>query len=608
MAKNSYVATDFITDAFKVLKPPEKLTVSEWADKYRILDEKTSAMPGIWRTEQTPYLKAIMDSFTDPEVEESTLVKPTQVGGTESLNNCIGYVIAQDPSPTLVVYPTLELAEFTSDNRIKPMVRLSSALYDKFDEDSKRLELQFDGMYLVLSGANSPSSLASRPIRYLFLDEVDKYPSNAGKEADPISLARERTKTFANNKKIIKTSTPTLKTGPIWQEWINADSQYKYFVPCPHCGHKQIFKFKQLKYDKTKHPEEARNSAYYVCEECGKVITDMHKMQMIKNGEWQKVKDNGNRKVAFWINTFYSPWVKFGDIAAEFVKSKNNPELLMNFINSWLAEPWEDVENSTTAEKILERKSGYDSLVVPDGTVLITAGTDVQKKSLYFTIRAWQADMTNCNILHGQVFSFAEIENIMNQVFYDRKGNEYRVNLCIMDSGDQTDDVYDFCAYNTEWCIPGKGASKKMYTKYTISIIDKDGSSANGMKLILIDTAFYKDMIFARLKRSEGGFYISDDCDLDYAEQISSEHKVIEKNKVGKLIETWKPKKTNVDNHYLDAEVYCYCAAEICGIRRINADRQHENEDRHEEMQPNQNSWLENNNNWINSNGGSWLR
>jgi len=148
--------------ALKILKPPENLTVSQWADKYRILDAKTSAEPGPWRTARTPYLQGIMDAFNDPEIEEIIFVKPTQVGGTESLQNIVGYIIAQDPSPTLIVYPTLELAEYTSKNRIQPMINLCPILLEKYqDKESKILELQFEGMYIVLSGANSPASLAS---------------------------------------------------------------------------------------------------------------------------------------------------------------------------------------------------------------------------------------------------------------------------------------------------------------------------------------------------------------------------------------------------------------------------------------------------------------
>lgn len=215
MARNPYrryEVTEYQKEALKFLQPPEDITVSEWADKYRVLDAKTSAMPGPWRTEHTPYLKGIMDEFNNYETEEIVYVKPTQVGGTECLQNMVGYIVQQDPAPTMIVYPTDTLAKSISENRLQPMFKAAPELRKRFDENSQLQELQFDGMYLTLAGSNSPSSLASKAIRFLFLDEVDKYPGASKKEADPVSLARERTKTF-HNRKIFITSTPTLKTG-----------------------------------------------------------------------------------------------------------------------------------------------------------------------------------------------------------------------------------------------------------------------------------------------------------------------------------------------------------------------------------------------------------
>ena len=193
MARNPfrrYEVAPYQQEALQYLKPPENMTVSQWADKYRILDAKTSAMPGPWRTDQTPYLKGIMDEFNNYETEEIVYVKPTQVGGTECLQNMVGYIIQQDPAPTMIVYPTEQLAKSISENRLQPMFKATPELKKKFDENSQLLELQFDGMYLTLAGSNSPSSLASKAIRFLFMDEVDKYPGASRKEADPISLAR----------------------------------------------------------------------------------------------------------------------------------------------------------------------------------------------------------------------------------------------------------------------------------------------------------------------------------------------------------------------------------------------------------------------------------
>lgn len=565
----------WLIDALKIFKPPEQLTVSEWADKRRILDAKTSAEPGQWRTMRTPYLQGIMDSFTDPDIEEIIFVKPTQVGGTECLNNVLGYIIEQDPSPTLFVYPTLELGEFTSKNRVQPMINLCPVLKERYQErDSKILELQFDGMYVVLSGANSPASLASRPIRFLLFDEVDKFPTNAGKEADPRSLARERTKTFAHNKKIFQTSTPTKKTGPIWQEWEAADSQLRFYVPCPHCGHSQTLRFKQIKWPKTaKTPDAAQATAWYECEQCRGIITDGHKPGMIKAGQWQYEKNAGTRKTAFHLNAIYSPWVRFGDVAYEFLKSKDTPELLMNFVNSWLAEPWENTEVKLNSDKVMERQSEYEEGVVPDGTLLLTGGVDVQKNYFIWTIRAWGTSMTSWNIAHGTADTWADVEYIMNLPYQDKLGNQYQVNLCAVDSGDKTDEVYDFCAINQDWAVPVKGSSNPLLSRYRISTIDKTDSKAHGLRLYLVDGGQYKDMIAGRLNRPNGpgAWMVYKGCDREYTEQICAEEKVLEK-KGSQQVEMWRPKSSHAANHFLDAEVYAALAADLLHVRYLRGD------------------------------------
>ena len=375
----------WIKEALFTFKPPENITVSEWADKYRILDPKTSSEPGQWNTLRTPYLKSIMDSYNDVNIEHTTFVKPTQVGGTECLNNIIGYIICNCPSPSLMVLPTLDLAEYTSTNRIQPMIRLSSTVSNNFlKNESKILELQFkNDMYLAFSGANSPSSLASKPIKNLLVDERDKFPRFSVKEADPVNLAQERQKTFPYDKFTFDTSTPTLKTGPIWQSWINADLQLKFYVPCPHCGYFQTFKFKGgIKWpESAKTADERQITAYYECEKCKAQIADRHKPEMLKNGDWKDEKSGrwfkdikeGKRKVAFHINALYSPWVRFGDVAYEFTISKNYPEKLMNFVNSWLAEPWEQTETRMHSNIVLARQSKFEENIIPNEALILTA-------------------------------------------------------------------------------------------------------------------------------------------------------------------------------------------------------------------------------------------
>ena len=296
-----------------------------------------------------------MDAFSDETTEKIVFVKPTQVGGTSAMENALGSLIDQDPAPAMFVYPSDELAERTVEAKLEPMIRQCKALAEKYREhDSKRLALKFRDMIVYLTGANSPASLASTPIRYLFLDEVDKFPGATKKEADPVSLAIERTKTFFN-RKIFMASTPTLKTGPIWKAKEEADAEKHYFVPCPHCGQFIELKFAQIKWpSKDDVPDQAERAemATYVCQACGCIITDRDKAAMLQAGRWQIVRQTTTtpKSVAYWMNTLYSPFTRFSDIAREFMRAKDDPELLHNFVNSWLAEPWEDTKLKTNAD------------------------------------------------------------------------------------------------------------------------------------------------------------------------------------------------------------------------------------------------------------------
>lgn len=606
MPRNKFNVKPYQFDALQMLCPPEQLTVSEWAEKYRILDSKSSAMPGAWSNSVTPYLVGVMDEFNNYETEQIIFVKPTQIGGTEALQNMIGYIVAQDPAPTMIVYPTDILARSVSENRLQPMLKATPEIAKKFDENSSLLELQFEGMYLSLVGSNSPSGLASKPIRFLMMDEVDKYPGASTKEADPIKLAMERTKTF-HNRKIYITSTPTLKTGHIWKAKENADIEKHYFVPCPHCGEFIEFKFQNIRFpdDEGMSYADRAEFATYVCQECGCVITDNDKHNMLKRGEWRIVRHNTKyvRNVAFWINTLYSPFVRWADIAKEFLLTKDDPEEFQNFTNSWLAEPWEDTKLKTNAELVMERQTEVPALVVPSWAKMLTGGVDVQETSLFWTIRAWGDYFTSQNIAHGQALSFEEIVRMMNIEYKTEDGDPAIVNLCLIDSGDQTDMVYDFCAYNSEWALPVKGASHAQLSHYKLSKINREGSNANGLTLVLVDGDKYKDMIAGRMRRpnGRGSWMVYDGCDMEYAQQVTNEHKVNVKSG-GQTRQVWKPKFSHADNHYLDTEVYAMAAADIMGVRTLHLQNDESQGRANQVDDPDgtqEEQWIRQNDHWI---------
>lgn len=605
-----YTAPSWIYKAIQTLRPNERVTVSQWAEQKRTLADG-AAIPGPWRNSVTPYLVGIMDAFSDETVEEIVFVKPTQVGGTTAMENMIGCLVDQDPAPTMVVYPSDDLAEATAETRLVPMFKSHPDTATKYREhESKKLQLKFRDMWLYLTGANSPADLSSKPIKNLFLDEVDKFPGASKKEADPVSLARERTKTFFN-RKIFMASTPTLKTGHIWKAKEQADVEKHYFVPCPHCGEFIELVFSQIKWpSKEDVPENADRAemAAYACQRCGCVITDQDKGKMLQTGRWQVVRQKTKhpKSVAFWMNTLYSPFTRFSDIAREFMRCKDDPDLFHNFVNSWLAEPWEDTKLKTNADMVLERQTEIPEWELPEWTKLVTGGIDVQENCLYWTIRAWGDFMTSQNIAHGQALSMAEVETIMNMEFSLPNGEKVMVNLALMDSGDQTEEVYDFCAMNSDWALPCKGVGNQL-SHYRLSTVNKSGSRANGMTLVLVDGGKYKDQIASRMRKPNGtgSWMVYHGCDLDYAEQVTAEHKITERSG-GKEIQRWVLKTSHADNHYLDCEVYAAAAADVLGVRSLYLQNRVEENAKEVKKQnpipqerPQEENWIGQNDTWI---------
>lgn len=598
----------FINTIKATLKKPEKLTVSQWAEKYRVLDE-SSNFSGKWSNDITPYLVGIMDAFNDPYIQEINFCKPTQVGGTEAMLNMLGWIIMDNPSPTMIVYPSDDLAKDTSNDRIKPSLSKTSEIKERFYENSsKELNLKFRGMRIYLRGSGSPGKLASKSIKYLFFDEIDKMDGASRKEASPYNLAKERTRTFTYSKKIYTCSTPTLKTNYVWQIHEDADEQRKYFVPCPHCGEYITFVFKQIRFPEGKEGmtnAERAKDAVYVCQKCGCVITDRDKIKMLRKGEWRDVKKNcvgRPRKVSFWLNALYSRFLTWAEIALEFLDSKDDPEQLQNFVNSWLAEPWEDTKLKTNADLVLERQTESAEFVVPDWAKMLTAGVDVQENCLYWTIRAWGNYMTSQNIAHGQAFSFVELEKIMNLEYRMQNGSPMLVSLALIDSGYNADSVYDFCVGNSDWALPSKGSSNPMNSHYKFSTVNKSGSKAFGMNLVLIDTGKYKDMIAGRMRKQNGSgaWMVYAGCDREYAEQVTAEHKVNVRTNNGKMKQEWVQKTSHADNHYLDCEVYAMAAADVMGVRSLYLTETEEKPKEKEEQYAPEEGWIQ-------QNEGGWI-
>ena len=375
----------------QIWKAPPTLKISEWADKYRRLSPESSAEAGQWRTDRAEYQRGILDAFNNPNIERIVVMTSSQVGKTEILLNAIGYYIDQNPSPMLCVQPTLAMGQAFSKDRLAAMIRDSDKLKDSVkdarsrDSGNTTMHKAFAGGHISIVGSNSASGLASRPIRILLMDEVDRYETSAGSEGSPISLAIARTKTFWN-RKIFMCSTPTVKGISAIEDAFEESDQRYYHVPCPECNHKQVLKWKNVVWD-----DEKPETANYACDGCGAVISESKKQWMIKNGEWIATKPT-NKVAGFHISELYSVWSTWADMAKNFLEAKKNPETLKTFINTSLGESWEEQGDAVEYETLLERRLNYDFTNIPEEVLVLTAGCDVQKDRIELQLVGWGKD------------------------------------------------------------------------------------------------------------------------------------------------------------------------------------------------------------------------
>ena len=543
-----------------------------------------------------------MDAFKTRHVDKITLCFGTQLGKSETLLNMIGYAVDQDPGSMLIVYPTEPLAKSISKNRLIPMVINSDALMAKWDpETSEILEIQFQGMYIALVGATKPGNLASRPVRYIFYDETDKFPMYSGNEGSPTELASERTKN-AQGKKEVEASSPTYSDGHIWKSFLAADVRKCFFVPCPHCREMQLLKLGQIKWPEElnegahKHAREVRvlTEAWYECEACGECIYDMDKANMLLQGEWWPVAQDEERRlvpvknaperprhVAYNLSSLYSPWVTFGQVAQKFLKSKNDQPKFMNFVNGWLAEPWEAQAAKLRSDLVLERQAEHKRGEVPEKAQILTCGIDVQMDHFWYTIRAWGPKMTSWLVDFGTCETWAELDEMLDREYKQANGESMYIYVAFIDSGDRTDEVYQYCATRPGLVYPCKGSSHRLTrAPFSESKVDKDGYGE--MRLFIVDGHYYKSFIAGRLNKKNsdpGAFLVYREEDdggwlRQYAEQLCAEQLVTETDKQGRSKEIWKPVISHAANHMLDCEVYAIAAAERVGVRYLKEDQE----------------------------------
>jgi len=553
------------------------LTVSEWADRYRRLSSESSAEPGVWRTDRAPYQRGMMDAFNEPGVHTIIIMSSSQIGKTEFLLNAIGYHIDVDPAPILLLQPTLEMAEAFSKDRLAPMLRDTPILKDKVkdararDSNNTLLHKAYPAGHITMAGANSPASLASRPIRIVLADEVDRYGASAGTEGDPVNLAVKRTTTFWN-RKVLLVSTPGVKGLSRIEAGFEESDKRRYHVPCPLCGAYQVLVWSQVKWDKDELGEYLPETARYVCIECEGAIVNKQKLGMLRRGRWIATGENPRPGVAgFHLSEMYSPWVTWPEMVGNFLAARKRPETLKTWINTSLGESWEEEGEKVDPDSLYARREHYNA-EVPLGVAALFAGIDVQDDRLEATVWGFGAEgemwAIEHSVWHGDTASaliYEKLDAWLSKQYLHESGEFMPITASGIDTaGHRTQTVYKFCGDRwgrRVYALKGAAGQGKPIASRP------SRSNAGKVRLFTVGVDTAKELLNGRLQIQKAGpgyihFPRSEDVGIDeeYFEQLTAERAVRTYRK-GHPVRVWE--KVRARNEALDTAVYALAAYEI---------------------------------------------
>jgi phage terminase large subunit GpA-like protein len=626
----------------RILRKRKAVPPSVWAERYRHLP-RDAALPGPWKNATVAYAAGIMDASFFPSVQETIVCAAPQTAKTEINYTCLGFAIDMRPGNALIVFPDEDQAKDNCADRIQPMIEDSPRLRQYFtgrqdDVAAKKIKLQ--NALIYMAWANSPSKLSNKPLPYVILDEEDKYPPTASKkEASPSDLAKKRTRTFGHMRKIWRTSSPTIETGPIWKA-LTKECQvvFDYWVRCPKCGGYQKMIFENIKW-----PEDLREpmrmkseqSAWYECGQCNEKWDDADRDMAVRAGEWRD-REKGRSLLAalnsirpvtigFHIPSWLSPFVKLWEVAHAFLEGLRDINKMKDFRNSHAAEPWLQRVVTTDLSDVLKARTDLPEQNVPLAAVALTAGIDMQKYGFWFVVRAWARDYTSWLVHYGHLATWEDLEILLFDTWYPVHGAENGLKMRIyragLDTGGtdtgrgitMTEEAYMWLRRNGRgrgcrvWGT--KGASRPLAGKVHVGKpLDKTPAGKpipGGLQIIQLNTDQIKDMIHYRINQAlEGGTnaaFLHKDTGNDWVRQVveSEEKQLDEKGR-----ESWVRKHT--DNHLLDCEGICQACADPewpgGGIHLISEpSRSKPAESKpagsnwiHNEQRPSRPSWLDN--------------
>lgn len=570
------------------MKPPEDLTVSQWADKNRRLTSESSAEVGKWRTSRTPYMFDILDSFTDPLIEHIVVVAASQVGKSETINNMVGYCIDQDPGPILLIQPTIDDVKRYSEMRIAPMIRETRCLKRKVadpksrDAANTKRQKSFPGGVLVMTGSNVAHDLSSMPIRYVFGDERDRWATSAGSEGDPWELAVARTRTFYN-KKMVEVSTPTVKGASAIENSYNLGTMERWKTQCPHCGEYVEITFDNIRfeYDAAENGDKKIfhiSEIFYVCPECGG-ISDEHTMKS-QPAKWVATVPEArkhHKTRSFWLTAWVSPWATWESIILQFLQAGTDSAKLQVVYNTQFGELWEERGDMASEDDVMARREVYEA-ELPDGVLLLTCGVDTQDDRLEYEVVGHRRFGETWGIKKGVILGrpdteevWERLDEVLSHKYKFKSGVSLQISLTFIDEGGHfTQEVRQHCLarqYDHVFAIKGANRPDIPYTappkKQKIVV---NGKVIGQVWVYEIGVNAGKQKIVDNLRVQSPGakychFPLRDDYGKQFFKQLMSEHLAY----VPKLKHPWQWQKIpgHERNEAFDIRNYNLAACEI---------------------------------------------
>lgn len=474
-----------ISKAVAGMKPPEQLTVSGWADRKRRLSPESSAEVGPWRTSRTPYLEEPMNAFNDPKVRHIVIVSSSQVGKSETINNILGYIIDQDPGSILFIHPTTIDAKEYSKLRIAPMIRDTKCLKAKVSDPKSRdsantiLQKTYPGGILTMCGSTEAHALASKPIRYIFGDERDRWATSAGNEGDPWDLATARQITFYNAKSV-EVSTPTIKGASAIERAYADGTKEHWKTKCPHCGEYNEITFEDIRFEKEEtvvgnDKTYKITQLFYICPSCGS-ISDEATMKK-QPSKW--VADNpaayeqhGTR--SFWLSSWISPWASWESTILQYLKALGNSKKMQVVYNTRFGLLWEDRGDLEDEDSVMARREDY-SAELPDGVLVLTMGVDTQDDRLEYEVVGHGHFGETWGIKKGIIMGrpdtdevWKALDDVIDHIYRLENGVGLKISITFVDEGGHyTQDVRMRCAERLAkkvFAIKGRGGDGVPYT------------------------------------------------------------------------------------------------------------------------------------------------